>query len=203
VAEKLNLTVKFESLPWRRGLFDFKQGKYDAMTYVSHTEERAKFAYFLKGNILSTAKTYPIVLAHRKTEMIYDGDLTSLTNYMIGVGKGYKYGEPFDSAKFLSKYEIPTPSQEVLTQLLYLERVDVILSSKRSLLQIHSQKEIDELYYIFEQPVASNNSYLVFSKVKDKLAIAREFAKALNHYKSSSAYTKLLQHYKNKENNQK
>jgi hypothetical protein len=83
---------------------------------------------------------------------------------------------------------------------LRLERVDVILSSKRNLLQVHSEKEIDKIYHIFEQPVASNISYLAFSKVRGRLNIARQFADALNHYKSSKAYTKLLQDYENRKN---
>lgn len=202
VADKLELKVKFESLPWRRGLFDLKRGKYDAMSFVSHTEERAQYAHFLEGNIISKAKTYPIVLSHRRNEIAYDGNLASLTDYTVAVGKGYKYGGPFDKANFLSKYEISTPSQEVLAKLLRLERVDVILSSRRNLLQVHSEKEVDEFYHAFEQPVASNSSYLAFSKVKNRLVMARKFAKAISQYKSSKAYSELLQYYENKENSQ-
>ncbi len=202
VADELELTVKFKSLPWNRGVFDFKQGKYDAMSYISRTEERETFAHFLKGNIISSAKTYPIVLSHRSNEVLYDGTLTSLTGYIIAVGAGYRYGEPFDAADFLSKYEIPTPTQDVLTKLLRLERVDVIIGSKRNLLQIHSENEVNEIYHIFEKPVTSDNSYLAFSKVRNKLDLARKFAVALNHYKSSQAYVELLKYYKNKENDQ-
>lgn len=200
VANELGLTVSFESLPWSRGLFDFKQGKFDAMSHVSHTEEREKFAHFLDGNIISSVKTYPIILSHRRNEIAFNGNLTSLIPYTIAVGRDYKYGDPFDTASYLSKYEIPTPSQEVLTKLLNLERVDVIIGSRRNLLQVHSEQEVNELYHVFEQPVASDNSYLVFSKVRNKLAIAKKFAIALDHYKSSQAYKDLLQNYKNIEN---
>jgi polar amino acid transport system substrate-binding protein len=94
VANELGLTVKFESLPWSRALFDFKLGKYDAMSHVSHSEERETFAYFLDGNIISSFKTFPIVLSRRKNEIVFDGNLTSLTGYTIAVGKNYKYGKP-------------------------------------------------------------------------------------------------------------
>ena len=198
VANKLGLTVKFESLPWSRALFDFKWGKYDAMSHVSHSEKRETFAYFLEGNIISSFKTFPIVLSRRKKEIAFDGNLTSLTGYMIAVGNNYKYGEPFDTANFLSKYKIPTPSQAVLTKLLNLERVDVIVGSRRNLFQVYSEQEIKELYHVFEQPVGADNSYLVFSKVQNKLVLARKFAVAINKYKSSQAYQRLLQNYKKK-----
>lgn len=201
VADKLGWTVKFESLPWARGLFDFKQGKYDAMSYISRTEEREAYAHFLKDNIISSTQTYPIVLAHRRNEIAFDGTLTSLNPYIIAVGADYRYGLPFDEASFLTKYEIPTPSQEILTKLLRLERVDVIIGSTRNLLQVYSKDEVNEIFHIFEQPVASNNNYLAFSKNGNRLDIARKFATALNHYRSSQAYNELLQNYKNIENN--
>ena len=199
VADELGLTVKFESLPWTRALLYFKRGKFDAMSHVSLTEDRETFAHFLPGNIISSVKTYPIILSGRKNEIAFDGNLTSLAPYRIAVGKDYKYGNPFDSASFLLKHEIPSPSQSVLTNLLNLERVDVIIGSKRNLLQVHTESEIDKLYHIFEQPVASDNSYLVFSKVKNNLAIAQKFAVAINNYRSSQAYNELLKKYKNKE----
>ena len=202
VADELGLTVKIESLPWSRALLYFKLGKYDAMSYVSYTAERATYAYFLAGNIISSVKTYPIILSRRKNEIVFDGNLTSLTGYKIAVGKDYKYGEPLDSAEFLSKYEIPSPSQEVLTKLLNLERVDVIIGSKRNLLQVHSEQEISDLYHIFEQPAAADNSYLAFSKVRNKLATANKFAVAINNYRASQAYQDLLQSYKTRENSQ-
>jgi polar amino acid transport system substrate-binding protein len=202
VANKLEITVKFVSLPWARGLFDFEMGKYDAMSHVSYTDEREVYAYFLEGNIISSVKTYPIVLSSRRNEIAFDGDLASLVPYRIAVGKDYKYGYPFDTADFLSKYEIPTPSQAVLTKLLNLKRVDVIIGSRRNLLQVYSEHEINELYHVFEQPVASVSSYLAFSKARNKLAIAKRFAVALTHYKSSQAYSKLLESYKNRQHNQ-
>lgn len=202
VADDLDLTVAFESLPWNRGVFDFKQGKYDAVSHFSRTEEREKFAHFMKGNIISSAKTYPIILSSRRDEIAFDGTLTSLTGYLIAVGAGYRYGVPFDAASFLSKYEIPTPTQDVLTKLLRLERVDVIIGSRRNLLQVHSEYEVNDTYHVFEQPVASDDSYIAFSKVRNKLDLARKFATALSHYKSTQAYLDLLQYYKDKEDNQ-
>tara|TARA_R110000744_G_scaffold38965_2_gene88820 strand:+ start:2292 stop:3053 length:762 start_codon:yes stop_codon:yes gene_type:complete len=196
VADQLGVTVKFESLPWSRALFYFKLGKYDAMSHVSTTGERETFAYFLAGNIISSFKTYPIVLSRRKSEIAFDGNLTSLTGYTIAVGKDYKYGEPFDTANFLSKYEISTPSQAVLSKLLDLERVDVILGSRGNLFQVYSEHEINELYHVFEQPVGTDNSYLAFSKVRNKLVMAKKFAVAISNYKSSQAYQELLQNYK-------
>jgi hypothetical protein len=91
------------------------------MSYISRTGEREKFAYFIKENVLSSSKSYPIVLSHRKNEIALDGTLASLTSYIIAVGAGYKYGEPLDSTSFLSKYEIPTPTQAVLIKLLRLK----------------------------------------------------------------------------------
>lgn len=102
----------------------------------------------------------------------------------------------------MSKYEISTPSQAVLTKLLNLERVDVIVGSRRNLFQVYSENEIDEFYHVFEQPVGADNSYLVFSKFQKKLVLARKFAVAINKYKSSHSYQKFLQYYKIKESSQ-
>jgi hypothetical protein len=78
--------------------------------------------------------------------------------------------------------------------------VDVIIGSKRNLLRVHSEKEVNEKFYVYDQPVASDPSYLAFSKVRNKLVIAKKFSAMLNQYKYSPAYRELLQYYRNKEN---
>lgn len=195
VADTLNIEVEFISLPWKRGLHEFEKGNYDAMSYVSKTEERESFALFLEGNIISSSKTYPIILAERKPEIFYDGTLLSLAPYTIAVGNGYKYGEPFDSADYFSKYVVPTPSQLVLTELLLKRRVDIIIGSKRNLRQVYTNEQIEQQFFIFPAAVASAHSYLAFSKVRNKLPQATEFANGVALFKMTQQYKKLVERY--------
>ena len=201
VAEQLEVNVEFESLPWKRAMAELRYGNYDAMTYMSRTQEREQFALFLKGNIISSSQVYPIVLAERKIEIQFDGSVQSLQPYVIAVGDGYKYGEPFDSAVRLKRYILPSPDQLTLTELLRHHRVDVIISSRRNLRKVLSQHQIDEQFHIFPQPVATDNSYIAFTKARDTGLIAEKFSSAISVFKTTKPYLDLLDYYKKLEEN--
>lgn len=196
VANDLNLAIKFESLPWKRAIEELRKGNFHAITYISRNEERDNIAWFLKGNIISSATVHPIVLKERKSEIRFDGSMESLQPYIIAVGDGYRYGEPFDSADFLTRYILPSPNQETLTELLRLHRVDVIISSRRNLLKVYSSDEVDRSFHVFEQPAASDHSYIAFSKARGTKSLATTFAKAISQYKSTNEYLELLDFYR-------
>ena len=106
VAKDLDVHVIFKSLPWKRAIQELKKGNFDAITYMSRSDERDLFAWFLKGNIISSSQVFPVILAERKAEIEFDGSLESLRPYLIAVGDGYKYGEPFDSATPIIKIRV-------------------------------------------------------------------------------------------------
>lgn len=195
VAKKLNVELEFESLPWNRALFAVENGQADALSYVSKTKDREAYLLFLTGNVLSSSHTYPIVLAENKSKITFDGDIDSLKKLVVAVGAGYQYGEPFDSAKELSRYTLTSPSQTQLTDLLLRKRVDIIIGSRRNLRQVYSEQEIETNFHIFNHPIATDHSYLGFSKKSANVTIADAFAEAIIEFKSSDRYKTLIRKY--------
>ncbi|MCJ8269569.1 MAG: transporter substrate-binding domain-containing protein [Psychrosphaera sp.] len=194
-AKRLNIKVTFVSLTWMRSIKDLSYGWIDAVSYFSYTPERAIYAEFVPGNILSSTTTFPIILAQDKQRILFDGTIASLRPYRIAVGAGFKYGEPFDSAKGLLKVQIPEPSPQKLVDLLKFKRVDIIITAKHSLRQLFSPQQIKQSFHIFDQPVATNPVYLAFSKVKKHQVLAQRFAKAMSEFKAREEYRKLLVFY--------
>ncbi len=56
VADQLQITITFETYPWKRAVEMLKNGKVDAVTYMSKTAEREQFGYFFDGNVLSVGQ---------------------------------------------------------------------------------------------------------------------------------------------------
>lgn len=195
VAHSLGVKVTFVGLPWMRAVHEFRHGKYDAISYFSHSKDRAEYAIFLSDNILSHSQTFPVVLASRKDEFSYDGNPGSLKKYLFAVGAGFRYGEPFDSYPRLKKYIVPRPTQTVLTKLLLRGRVDVLISSRRNLRRIFSEQEIDEQFVLFEPAIASTPNYLAFAA--DKQALAKQFGDAMKELKASGEYERIQSYYLN------
>jgi polar amino acid transport system substrate-binding protein len=52
-AKSIPLTVKFESVPWKRAIQMLKFGKADALSYVSRNSSRENYAIFIDHNILT------------------------------------------------------------------------------------------------------------------------------------------------------
>lgn len=195
VAKDLNITIRFVSMPWKRAIHWLKAGKIDALTHIAYTEQRSAFAEFHPGNIISSSGTWAIVLASRRGEFDFDGTLQSLRKSVFAVGSGYRYGEPFDSAGFIQRFNVEKPTPAILTELLLRRRVDIILHSRRGLRQVFSDKHIGENYHIFEQQVATNNNYIAFSKAANHQALAMRFADAISQYKTTAPWRQLMDYY--------
>lgn len=58
VARQLALEIRFESVPWARAQYMLKNGQGDALSFLAHNKERAQYAVFLPGNILSSIDHY-------------------------------------------------------------------------------------------------------------------------------------------------
>ena len=103
VAASIPLSIEFQSFPWKRAVNMLKNGEGDAISYLSKTPAREKFALFLEGNIQTETNYHFVINSARKEEIQYNGTLKDLADYSIGIQRGYDYGKQFNQEKSLKK----------------------------------------------------------------------------------------------------
>jgi len=193
VASIMGIEVVFEKYPWKRAVSLFKNGEVDAISYFSKTSQRLKYTYYFEENIVSKINNAFVILKNRKDEIQFNGDLKALKGFVIGVQSGFKYGDTFDLANYLEKYEVK-----------HFEQVETLLRKKRIDLGIIQIVRFKEFYkgtdvlddYIFlEPPVVSNANYIGFSKKRNHLKLAKAFAKEMASFKKTKQFQKLLVKY--------
>ena len=194
-AKSLGITIDYRSLPWKRAIKALEYGEIDALMYLGKTPKREAFAHFNEGNVLSLAHFRPIILAKNRSKIRFDGSLDSLRNCRVAVGVDYYYGEPFDSAFFIHKVSLESPSSSLLANLLLLGRIDVIIYDVNTLKTDLSAEFVKQHFFAYPHILSSNQYYLAFSKRKHHDDFAKRFAAAALAYKASDAYQQQLQYY--------
>ena len=195
-AKQLDLTVEYQALPWKRAIKALEFGEIDALMYLGKNSERELFAHFHEGNMLSSANFRPVILLKNRSKIRFDGSLESLRNSRVAVGVDYFYGEPFDSASFLNKVPIESPSSGLLANLLLLERIDVIIYDVNTLRADLSADYVNKYFHAYHQIISSNRYYIAFSKRKRNASFVKKFAQTALEYKSTEQYQQQLKYYK-------
>ncbi len=195
VAHTLNLSVTFKSYPWKRAIYMLKAGKADAITFMSKTEEREQFGYFLKGNVISKSQVGFVILRTHEDAIHFSGDLKSMQKYTIGTCRGFSYNEEFDKATYLKK-DIGASNEERLLKKLLAERFLVALGDT-TIFKYHAKHMgvTEKLVYLRPYLLDRFAQYVVFSKAKSNDALAKLFADAMEEFKSTLQYHELLNKY--------
>lgn len=198
VLEIQGYTVKLEFAPWARAMEESKKGNYDGLLPTYKTKERTRC--FLYPMPLITIHTGFIKHKKRK-DIIYNGDLSTLTAYNIGVGKDYSTDDEFDKAGYLNKVFITTTPQ--ILKMLWLGHLDLAVGgleySLYYLAKINKEegfKGIKEDLVIIHPPRKKRNAYLVIPihsyNSEDKL---KDFNIGMKKIMDNGMYLKIIEKY--------
>jgi polar amino acid transport system substrate-binding protein len=195
VADQLNLTVTFTAFPWPRAIDMMKKGHADAITFMSPTEERKRFGYFLPGNILSTAPVGLVTLKETAPRIEFTGDLRALERYKIGTIRGYSYGEAFDQATWLKKDNGATNDRQLLRKL-KAGRFEIVVAYIHDIVyEAQTTGILNDIKILRPHLSQGHANYLVFSKANHHASLAQRFADTLIAFKSTPRYRELLREF--------
>lgn len=175
MGKRIGVRVTIESVPWKRALSMMKDGTADAITFISRTSERERFAYFLDGNIISYTQSGFFVLSDSIPEHPYSGDLSQLRGLTIGMLRGYAYHRDFDNADFLDKDDGARVEEQLIGKLLN-RRFQVAIGSVARIRYIARKMGGADRLVFLRPYLDSQANYLGFSKIKNLEHIARKFA---------------------------
>lgn len=192
VAASINLPVVFRSYPWKRTVVHFKAGKGDAITYFSKTAEREKYTLFLEGNILAQTDYHFVINKNRLDEFQFSNNFSTLAGLIIGIKRGYDYGEEFNQLSSIKKIEFNS-NQQIESSLL-ANRIDLGILTKVEFEEKQTLNQFQNLA-ILSPPLSSSINYLAFSKARNTHHIAEQFADALQAYKQSPEFLELKEKY--------
>ena len=123
IARRLDLKLEFYPCPWRRCLKTLEDGQIDVLTSFAYTDERARFAYYIKPPY---SQVTPVFYVNRDNPVPIE-EYSDLRNLMIGSVVDSRYFEPFDSDTSLEKFE--ASSETILLRMLTAKRIDAIVGS--------------------------------------------------------------------------
>ncbi|MFO7752439.1 MAG: transporter substrate-binding domain-containing protein [Desulfobacteraceae bacterium] len=121
------LEVRF--VPWKRAMESSRRGESDGLLGAFYKKSREK--YFVYSDPVFETR---MVFFAKKDRQIRCSGLEDLSGYRIGVIRGYRYSEEFDSADYLLKEEVTGMEQNIRKTL--MGRIDVFIGSRDVVLEL-------------------------------------------------------------------
>ncbi len=190
VAHSMDITVQYESYPWKRMLNYGKEGKVDAVMPLFKTSEREKFLFFPatglveEDNSFFTASSNPIN---------FSGNLADVIDHKISVIDKYSYGEEFDNTHFTNKTS--TQNTEQIIKQVLSKRIDLGIGNSKVVTYFAKQLDVADKIRFLSPPVTINQLFIGFSKKKVDPDFVNRFNKQLQKLISSKTYTEIIQAY--------
>lgn len=191
VAAKIGLKVKWEELPWVRAQKCVEDKECDAISYISPSAEREKWASFLPGNVLSKVEMRFMIHKSNSDKLVYKGNAQEfLADKTVVVLAGYNYGPDMAKAKKYEVKNLPT-----LISMIVEKRNDAAVISNDDFLGFKDKPGFDQLLTL-NPPIWESKSYIAFSKAPAATEVGNKFQAAYLEFKKSREYQALLTRFK-------
>jgi polar amino acid transport system substrate-binding protein len=190
VAQSMNISVQYDSFPWKRMLKYGKEGKVDAVMPLFKTDEREQFLTFPETGLVNEVNNF---FTSNSNTIKYSGKLTDVINLKIGVIDKYSYGKDFDKTDFTNKTIAQDTSQLIL--LVQNERIQLGLGNPK-VVTYYAKKinAADKIHFLYP-PVTTNPLFIGFSRKTVDQDFVNQFNKQLQKFIATKAYAEILQTY--------
>ncbi|MDE1462746.1 substrate-binding periplasmic protein [Spartinivicinus poritis] len=163
------MSVKYDFLPWKRGMYMAKQGKLDGTAVWRKKDEFQKYFYYSEP-IFETET----VFFHLKSLTFHWKKFSDLKGLVIGGTIGYGYNKDYDLAEKSNQYSIKRViSDEINFHKLILSRIDIFPITKEVGYHILKTKFPSKVNIITHHPTpltpeAERSLHLLISKKSRK-----------------------------------
>jgi polar amino acid transport system substrate-binding protein len=190
VARSMNLSVQYDSFPWKRMLKYGKEGRVDAVMPLFKTQERQEFLDFPETGLVDEANSF---FTSTSNPIKYSGKLTDVINRKIGVIDTYSYGKEFDNTDLTDKTTVQDVNQLIL--LVQNKRIELGLGNSKVISYYAKKNNAADKIHFLSPPVTINPLFIGFSKKRVDQGFVDEFNMQLQNFKATKAYTDILQAY--------
>ena len=190
VAQAMNISVQYDSYPWKRMLKHGKEGKVDAVMPLFKTDEREKFLAFPQTGLVDEADRF---FTSSSNTIKFSGKLTDVVNHKIGVIDNYSYGKKFDNTDFTNKTIVQDPKQLIL--LVQRKRIELGLGNSKVISYLAKKMDAEDEIHFLSPPVTISQLFIGFSKKRVDQDFVNQFNKQLQKLKTSKKYAEIIQAY--------
>lgn len=190
VMERMDYSVIFIEMPWKRCLQNLKSGEMDVVISMLINEEREEYTLFPEEHISTTDF---MLISLKESAIESTNPLINLKDYKIGSILGFHYGDEFDNANYLDKVEVG--DSELLLELLLKKRFDIVIGNKTVIMNSFHKKKLTTALVFHEPPVKSDKLYVGFSKNESHEVLSKEFSSGLKLFKETDEYREILNRY--------
>lgn len=189
--KRVGYTCEVKFVPWKRALERAQRGSYDGILGAFYAESRTRdFAY-----------SEPISESHlaffsKKGRGIRYQTLQDLSQYSIGVIRGYSYSEEFEAATELRTEEVNRVEQNI--EKVLANRIDLFIDSQEVvsyLLNTTLSDQKDQLEML-TPPYKTNTLYVLISKKNPQhQRIVNDLNRGLQMLKEDGTYDAILKEH--------
>lgn len=191
VAARIGMKVVWEELPWLRAQKCVEEKQCDAITYISPSPEREKWATFLPGNLLSRVEMHFMIHKDNAANMAYKGNVAEfLGNRTVTALNGFNYGPEITAGKRRDVKNLAT-----LAGMVAGKQSELGIVAREDFHGMKDQAVYQQLQ-ILEPPVWESKAYIAFSKAPKNTSIAEKFQAGYADFRKSKDYQSLLQRFK-------
>ena len=185
------LQTQYGFYPWKRAMDLASKGSWHATTPWAMSEERKTDFYYS----LPIIEESNVLLHHKDLDLTWS-NFEDLSQYKIGITKGYSYGDEFTAAeanKILRVQRTSTDRQNL--KKLVAGRIDIFIVEKnvaKSLIKNELKPEVANNYIFNEKPLSTRGLHLLFSKASPTAKVMlNAFNTGLTTIKDNGIYSKL------------
>ncbi len=191
IAQRLDIQIEVEMLPWKRILRSMEVGAIDCMFAAFRTEERLVYMDYTNVPIHVSSLVFYV---HKENPIRFKtmADLKDLT---IGLVDGFTTSPDFDKA-FQQKLFTIQGSKDVQAsfQMLDRERVDTVLFNRHVGAYALKQEGLTSIVPL-PTPLTATSAYLTFSKKNNLSHLVPHFDSVLFELLTDGTYSEIFQKY--------
>lgn len=190
VFKRMGTPVNVTSFPWKRALEMGERGE-AAIGGIYKNEQR--LLVFDYSDPIYTEHLYIFV---RKGESFSYTTTDDLKGKMLGVIRGWSYGDVFDQAKEAGVFAVEENVSDIANfEKLLLSRVDCIIVDGLAAQQIIQKFGYQDQVERLETPVTTNDTFLVFAKSTQQTELLKRFNETLAAMKQDGSYDELVKSF--------
>lgn len=185
--------IQIDFYPWKRCMEMGKKGEVDGVIGAWFNEERAEQFYFSESMVTNKKMFFKLKESAVVSEY---NSLKDLSNYRIGIIRGYTYSEEFDTADYLVKDE--ANDIKMLFKKLVGDRVDIVVASYYPTLYIleHELALFKPDVEVITPPLKEDPLYVIFPKQRENSSRIRDdFNKGLEIIQNSGKFDAILEEH--------
>jgi polar amino acid transport system substrate-binding protein len=184
--------AKIEFIPWARALKEVDEGKFDIVMGAYNNEER-NLTYHMSAEIY---KLELGLIARPGLGVRKYNSLRDLSQYKIGVSRGYANTAEFDSANYLDKHPATTPTLNI--RKLFRGRLDMAVMNF-DLFRYNAKKEgfcISDVEFVTPALDKAGLHIMASRNINDGEVLIEDFNRGLNVIKKSGEFLSIVSRFR-------